>query len=213
MEHSTHYIPSTRKHVVNVLGNLKTAKTWLIALHGYGELTEFFLKKFKVYDRNDLVIIAPEGPHRFYKEGLSGRVGASWMTKRERELDIADNHSYLDHVVQSFLSEGTPDNMLVLGFSQGAATACRWVAKSKHTFHSLILWSSMFPPELQYHDLPKTLNIHLAYGSSDPFLTDHWKDQYDKWKTFLPDFKTWKFDGGHNIHMDTLNEILKTELE
>ena len=40
-------------------------------------------------------IIAPQGLHKFYLEGTSGRVGASWMTKENREDDIKNYLVYL----------------------------------------------------------------------------------------------------------------------
>jgi predicted esterase len=193
---------------VETCGNPETAKTWIIALHGYGQLSEYFVKKFSVVCSEDLAVIAPEGPHRFYKEGLSGRVGASWMTKRNRELDIEDNHRYLDEVTNSFLIKGNPQNILVLGFSQGAATACRWLAQTHHPINHLILWSSMFPPDLNHRDLPDKLDIHLVYGQADPFLNQQWKEQYEAWKKRLPHFNSWTFEGGHDIHANKLNEVV-----
>ncbi|MFT7345493.1 MAG: putative esterase, partial [Lentimonas sp.] len=70
----------------------------LIVLHGYGQLSQFFIQKFSSLT-HQCDIIAPEGMHRFYLNGSSGRVGASWMTKEERETDIEDNQKYLEEVL------------------------------------------------------------------------------------------------------------------
>ena len=69
-------------------------KEILIALHGYGQLGQFFFRKFSAIEKK-IGIVIPEGPHRFYLEGSSGRVGASWMTREWRETDIAENTQYL----------------------------------------------------------------------------------------------------------------------
>ena len=66
-------------------GNIKTAKTIWFVLHGYGMLAEYFIKKFDSIVNNDNCVIAPEGLSKFYTKGFYGRVGASWMTKENRE--------------------------------------------------------------------------------------------------------------------------------
>ena len=62
---------------------------WYV-LHGYGQLARYFIKKFTKLPAKGIHVTAPEGLHRFYLEGSSGRVGASWMTKEDRETDIAN---------------------------------------------------------------------------------------------------------------------------
>ncbi len=86
-------------------GNPNTAKIIVFALHGYGQLAEFFVRKFNVLNETDYFIVAPEGLHRFYLKGASGRVGASWMTKQERQSDINDYINYLDDVWLKINSE------------------------------------------------------------------------------------------------------------
>ena len=73
-----------RYHILNEGTN---AKKVLYVLHGYGQLAEFFVRKFRELG-DEYLIVAPEGMHRFYLQGSSGRVGASWMTKEDREQDI-----------------------------------------------------------------------------------------------------------------------------
>ena len=62
----------------------KTSDVWVV-LHGYGMLSEFFIKKFKNLESNNTLIVAPEGLNMFYLDGKYDRVGASWITKEERE--------------------------------------------------------------------------------------------------------------------------------
>ena len=77
-------------------GNPDKASIIIFALHGYGQLVQFFIRKFQVLDAEQYFVVAPEGLHRFYLKGSSGRVGASWMTKEERQSDIEDYINYLD---------------------------------------------------------------------------------------------------------------------
>ncbi|MBM3915983.1 MAG: hypothetical protein FJ349_00025 [Sphingomonadales bacterium] len=67
----------TRRYYQN---DLKGKDKIIFALHGYGQLGQFFFRQFNILNDN-WGIVVPEGPHRFYLEGSSGRVGASWMTK------------------------------------------------------------------------------------------------------------------------------------
>ena len=97
----------------------------LITLHGYGQLAAYFIKKFNTCPDN-YDILAPEGPHRFYKNGYSGRVGASWMTKEAREDDIEDNLHWLNLWLSEHLRSNHYEKIILLGFSQGGATAARW---------------------------------------------------------------------------------------
>ena len=54
--------------------------------------------------------MAPEGLSRFYLEGFSGKVGATWMTREDRLNDI-DNY-LRDH--GGFMPETIPNWDLIL---------------------------------------------------------------------------------------------------
>ena len=75
---------------------------WLL-LHGYGQLAEFFLRKFQGFDSSDRLFVVPEATNYGYLTGFSGRVGANWMTKHERETAIQNNHNYLDLLMEDLL--------------------------------------------------------------------------------------------------------------
>ena len=72
----------------------ETKQVWFV-LHGYGQLAQYFIKKFKAIESSQICIVAPEGLSKFYLEsvtsrsaGGSNRVGATWMTRENREVDI-----------------------------------------------------------------------------------------------------------------------------
>ena len=111
---------------------------WLVC-HGYRQLAGRFLRRFSDLDDGTRLIVAPEGLSRFYlhdSEGSHGKevpIGATWMTREDRENEITDYVGLLDAVVDEVSEEsgGQITRLTVLGFSQGAHTACRWVAAGR----------------------------------------------------------------------------------
>ena len=146
-----------------------SSKNLLVALHGYGQLAAFFIKKFNACS-NNYTILAPEGPHRFYKNGYSGRVGASWMTKEARVDDIKDNINWLTEWLTSHLKENKYDKIILLGFSQGGATAARWYYNNPNLFDQLILWASVFPPDISKPKIKLPNNNLYVVGKNDEFI-------------------------------------------
>ena len=55
--------------------NSKSNKV-LYVLHGYGQLANFFIRKFEIL-REKYHIIAPEGMHRFYLNGTTNQYSNS----------------------------------------------------------------------------------------------------------------------------------------
>ena len=89
------------------LGTLsENTKTVWFVCHGYGQLANYFLRNFKLLENEKTFVISPEGFHRYYLNGFSGRVGASWMTKEDRLNDIADYVAYLDQLYEPHLMGG-----------------------------------------------------------------------------------------------------------
>jgi predicted esterase len=189
----------------------------IYVLHGYGQLAYYFLRKFRPFFNDRVVFVAPEAPYRYYLNRNSGRVGATWMTKEDRLTDIENYVSYLEALHSEIMNRYQPRKITVLGFSQGAATASRWVAQGKILPDRFILWASVFPPDMDYSfDIPK-LNrseVFMVCGSRDEFIDD------DKWKShtdFLIEsglhFIEKRFDGTHDIDIRTLGEILNSTHE
>jgi len=150
-------------------------KYLIIACHGYGQLAQFFLRKFDVLAREDTLIVAPEGLSRFYWHNGSGKVVASWMTKEDRLSEIADYAKYLEDLHQQYLAQLSPDVQTILfGFSQGCATVVRWPMEHFTRFDTLVLWGGMIPEDLDYKphaDYWANKKIHAVYGSEDQFIT------------------------------------------
>ncbi len=190
-----------------ILNESPTAKTVLYVLHGYGQLVKYFIKKFEQVD-TDFLIVAPEGMHRFYLRGTSGRVGASWMTKEAREIDIQDNMLYLNKI-DRVISEDYPiKNRILLGFSQGGATALRWKMDGQTQFNASIIWGSDFPKE---HDWPanfsrETLN-YFVVGKNDEFFNEESRAKLTEYYLSLG-FNIEIYNGNHDIENKTLLKLL-----
>ena len=186
---------------------LKGKSKILVALHGYGQLAQFFARKFAAFDQS-FGIIAPEGPHRFYLEGSSGRVGASWMTKEWREQDIEENTHYLLALIEKVKAENAAASFYLLGFSQGGATAARLYQSCPDLFEKLILWASVFPPDVSVQDFEKAGNLHFAIGNQDPYFLEAQKGEVLQTYRNLG-FKIHVFEGKHDIDPTTLSKILQ----
>lgn len=189
-------------------GNIEKAKHLLIVLHGYGQLAEYFIKKFEDLSE-DYFIVAPEGMHRFYLKGSSGRVGASWMTKEARQTDISDNINWLNELYTQINSKKKFDKKIVLGFSQGGATSARWINERKD-ITSFILWASVFPPDLLIGNEiinSEERSNHFVLGNKDEYFT---KEQQSECLSFFAknNYKTHVFNGKHTINSEILKSIL-----
>lgn len=202
-----HKLIAQKTYRYHQIGNLEKTTHLLIVLHGYGQLSEFFIRKFNDVPENFLVI-APEGMHRFYINGTSGRVGASWMTKEERESDIMDNLNWLTQLLNDLKAKKKFEKIILLGFSQGGATAARWYYSSKYEFNHLILWASVFPPDLDKPKNSENSENYFVIGTKDEFYNDEaQKTEINFYKKI--GFRTQMFEGKHDIEINTLNRIIE----
>lgn len=181
--------------------------TVLYVLHGYGQQAQYFIRKFRsVFD--NLLVVAPEGMHRFYLQGSSGRVGASWMTKEAREDDISDNISWLNELDAHISTRFQPNRKLILGFSQGGATAARWFHKGNINFDAMILWACVFPPDLHPdEEIKSAKQQHFAIGNEDEFYDTAAQEELVKFY-LNKGFSIHPFEGKHDIDATTLEVIL-----
>ena len=186
-------------------GDLKKTSKLLIVLHGYGQLAEHFIRKFHQVPEN-YFIVAPEAMHHFYLNGSSGRVGASWMTKEDRINNIADNNEYLNNLVDLLQKEKQFSELLVLGFSQGGATAARWNAQRKD-IDELILWASVLPPDLDASSVINIKNGSFVIGKNDEFYDAAAQaKEISKYRSL--NFEIIEYNGKHDIDADILINIL-----
>lgn len=187
-------------------------ETLLIVCHGYAQLADEFLAQFEGLQNETRLIVAPEGLHRFYHRGGADKVVASWMTKEEREDDIRDYIVYLDKVYLELGSQLEKNvRVILLGFSQGAATASRWASFGFHRFEiqELILFCGFFPPDLPPTGISEQIKITVVTASEDKFVpVEQEKTQLEMMRKISPGLKHIRFDGKHEMDMETLKLIL-----
>jgi predicted esterase len=205
MEHTLKSLKTYRYEIQAPQSQVRSTKM-IIALHGYGQLVKYFIRKFEALS-SEYLIVCPEGPHRFYLKGSSGRVGASWMTKEAREMDIEDNVHWLNALIDELKEHYTPDSITLLGFSQGAATAARWYQQNPKCFDRLILWAAVFPPDLDAGTFPRENPMHFVLGSEDEYYQGADAEALKNSYVDLG-FKVHAFEGTHDVCGRVLNEIL-----
>ncbi|MGI4885842.1 MAG: alpha/beta hydrolase [Janthinobacterium lividum] len=163
-----------------------------------------------------MVVVAPEGLSRFYLHGHGGRVGASWMTRDDRQHEIDDQVSFLNQLAGDVLSRcpaGVP--VTVLGFSQGTATAGRWLVQARFRPVHLVLWAGAFPPDTDpeaTHQLLQGLPVTLVVGEHDEYLTPTAVAQqraHLQQLGALPTLRT--FAGGHVLNQEILSQLSRAE--
>lgn len=185
-------------------------------MHGYGQLAEFFVRKFKSFFTPDRLFIAPEGTNYNYLEGFQGRVGANWMTKHERETAIANNHRLLDKLMASFLEKySKKPKIKVLGFSQGAATATRWGSTWAGKIDTLVLWSGGFALDLNLeaaNDSFSQTELIMVLGDKDELITpESIQKQEELILSLGKEIQRFNFDGGHELEAEVLDKIINAK--
>ena len=190
-------------------------EVWLI-LHGYGQLAEFFVRKFKTVFSPERLFIAPEGTNYNYLEGFQGRVGANWMTKHERETAIENNHRFLDTLMESFL-EKYPHRptVHVLGFSQGAATVTRWASHWDGKIDTLVLWAGGFALDMDLAIAKEAFietELIMALGDQDELISaDNIQKQEELISQLGKEIHRLSYRGGHELESTLLEKIINRQ--
>ena len=196
------------------------AGEWWIALHGYGQLAAEFLAGCGALDDGRRLVVAPEALSRFYDTSATSptsahtaaRVGATWMTREDREHEIADYVGYLDRLL-ALLGEGVGHvpSVHILAFSQATATAVRWVTRGSVRPVRLVLWGGVVPPEadLAAPDSPlRRTRVQLVVGTRDVWATPE-RVGAERARLDAADFpyEAISFVGGHRLDDATLATI------
>ena len=215
-----HHITTPRTARYFTLGQPgpEITEVWF-ALHGYGHLASLFVRELSALDDGSRLIVAPEALSRFYLGGLRERpaseraVGASWMTREDRLMEIDDQVRYLDAVYAEVLAgiDRARARVCVLGFSQGTATAVRWLRHGTPRAARLILWGGEIPPDV---DLSKEsewiagIELTLVVGTQDQYITSKiLAREKQRLDAHAIPFKLVTFEGGHTIDEAVLHAL------
>jgi predicted esterase len=189
------------------------------ACHGYAQLAADFVKEFDCIAAPHRLVVVPEATSRFYVTASTGfhgpdtRVGATWMTREDRERDIADYVAYLDKLYAEIMSriDRSKARVTVLGFSQGGATANRWLTRGSARADRLLMWGSLMPQDAdlqQAAEFFRNVELTIVYGTRDQYADTGVIAAYEKLlaDSHIP-HRTVTFDGGHRMDRETLKRL------
>jgi len=190
--------------------------------HGYGQLARDFAAYLRpiAEDANRLGVV-PEALSRFYLERGDRQphaerpVGASWMTREDRDAEIHDHVRWLDAAVGDALgaSGEAAVRFSALGFSQGAATAFRWAQRTTRAVEHLVIWGGLVAPDVMA-DLEadpgalRARRLTLVVGRYDRLVNrDTMAAQHAVLQTLGDRYQLLEFEGGHRMDLETLRRV------
>jgi predicted esterase len=187
-------------------------EVWVV-LHGFSMLARTFVRWFRPAVAPGRLLVAPEALNRYYTKPRETKVGATWMTSEDREAEIRDYVAYLDRVLadvrEIHAAHGAP--VQVHGFSQGTATAARWVAFGEARPARLVLWAGGVPPDLDltvYGARLHAARLTLVLGDRDEFISEEVVTrelERLQGAGLRPDVR--RFSGGHVIPWPVLEAL------
>ena len=176
-----HHISVTRTARYVTLGDADRlpGEVWFVC-HGYAQLAARFARDFEAIDDGSRLIVVPEALSRFYLDSGPGAHGA----------------------------ESGDTRVCVLGFSQGVATVCRWLARGRARASRLILWGATVPPEFDFERDAAALRdaeLWLVAGTRDKFTTiERVTAERERLRAHDIPHRFVTFDGGHRLDSDVL---------
>lgn len=168
---------------------------WMLGFHGYGERAEHQMTVHEALDpEGRWGKVSVQALHRFYTRHED--VVASWMTREDRELAIADNLAYVAAVVAEVQKDAAwASPPVITGFSQGVAMAYRAALLLRAA--GLIVLAGDVPPDVVPHAsrLPPTL---IGRGVDDAWYS---QEKLDADRAVLRDagvrVDVCEFEAGH----------------
>tara|TARA_B100000780_G_scaffold277547_1_gene248495 strand:- start:10845 stop:11531 length:687 start_codon:yes stop_codon:yes gene_type:complete len=183
----------------------------IVVLHGYGQHPAYMLNGIRELEGGGRSICAPEGLSRFYVNGFDGKIGASWMTSDDRASEIHDHLSYLNKWWTSLNIEDSV-SVTLIGFSQGVATAARWLNHGMKV-DKVIFASGTLPTEWNQEEpnLDKRISeIHLIRPIDDEYGSlDVHEKEVDMLKQWGHNVTSHKPNGTHKLSAAVINKILR----
>jgi predicted esterase len=140
----------------------------LVGFHGYGQIAETLLEQLlRIPGAAGWNVGSVQALHPFYRI-RTNEVVASWMTRLDRELAIADNIAYVEAAVRDIGVQlgRAPAPLVYAGFSQGAQMAYRAALGSGFPVAGLVVLGGHVPLELleRAGEFPPVL---IGHGSRD----------------------------------------------
>ena len=215
---SEHHLPVSRTARYVMLGGTgeATREVWLVC-HGYGQRAARFARGFESIASETRRIVAPEALSRFYLDPPGGvthgtaRVGASWMTREDRQAEINDYVEYLDALWRQVRPMAAGARLVAFGFSQGASTAARWAVLGSAAPSLLVLWGGSVPRDLladQSLARLRAIPLVIVTGRDDRFAPDAVVEEEERvLRSSGLEPRVIRFDGGHTLDATVLRSL------
>lgn len=169
----------------------------LVGFHGYMETADIQMQRVEaIPDASQWTLVSIEALHRFYR-GRGTEVVASWMTRQNREVAIADNIEYVNAALDLMPHDRSTKTVYV-GFSQGVAMAFRAAVRGRHTAAGIIGVGGDVPTELLEDPHATFPVVFLARGVRDERLTaEKFRADLNALAARGGRVRAHEFDGGH----------------
>jgi predicted esterase len=145
----------------------------LVGFHGYAEEAETQLERLRaIAESARWLCVSIQALHRFY-ERRTNRVVASWMTRQDRELAIADNAVWVTRCIDAVAAEWPAlPKVVFAGFSQGVGMAFRAAVNAAPRVAGVIAVGGDIPPEIEPVALKQVSAALIARGTSDDWYSE-----------------------------------------
>jgi len=174
----------------------------LVGFHGYAEGAEIQLERLRAIPGSDAwTLVSIQGLHRFYRgQGERRTVVASWMTRQDRALAIADNLAYVESAVKAAVAETQSDGRVVFaGFSQGAAMALRAASLLPFAALGALVVGGDVPPDITRSSLARISRAFVGRGTDDTrYSHDQWLADSTRLRDAGVHVEPVSFQGGHD---------------
>jgi predicted esterase len=141
----------------------------LAGFHGYYENADIQMTRLAgIPGADGWTLVSVQGLHRFYRARTEDVV-ASWMTRQDRELAIADNIAYVDAALETAAGDGARGRLVCAGFSQGVAMAFRAAVRGRRPGSGVIAVGGDVPPELLADASARFPPVLLVRGAQDEY--------------------------------------------
>lgn len=188
------------------------SKGLVVGFHGYGESADDMLSQLeRVPGSESWTLLSVQALHRFYARGHE-RVVASWMTRQDRDVAIADNLAYVDRALDVVLGPGIGAPLVFVGFSQGVAMAYRAAILGRHRPRWLVAVGGGVPPEVENASGGEFPSVVIASGDADERYTSEQLNRDERvLESRVPTLEIFRYRGGHewtDALRDRIREVL-----
>jgi len=197
-------VPVTTHGRILVDGGHARPLKLLVGCHGYAQNADEMMAMLRsIPAGEEWTRVSIQALHRFYRSRSQITV-ASWMTREDRDLVIADNVAYADRAIAAVAgsrADDAIDRLVFVGFSQGVAMAFRAALLGARRADAVLALGGDVPPELLADAAVTFPKVLLARGARDEWYSAaRLADDEAALKARGTVVDTLTFDGAHEWH-------------